>query len=47
MTDCDDVYYWVIDTGAWLRDPAPLLRTSVEGRRVPPPTPASRAAWRA
>jgi dihydroflavonol-4-reductase len=29
----DDVYYCVVDTRAWLRDPAPLFRTNVEGLR--------------
>ena len=33
MTGCDDVYYCVVDTRAWLRDPAPLFRTNVEGIR--------------
>ncbi len=33
MTGCDDVYYCVVDTRAWLRDPAPLYRTNVEGTR--------------
>jgi dihydroflavonol-4-reductase len=33
MTDCDDVFYCVVDTRAWLRDPAPLFRTNVEGLR--------------
>jgi dihydroflavonol-4-reductase len=31
MDGCDDVYYCVVDTRAWLRDPAPLFRTNVEG----------------
>lgn len=31
MTDCEDVFYCVVDTRAWLRDPAPLFRTNVEG----------------
>lgn len=30
---CDDVYYCVVDARAWLRDPAPLFRTNVEGLR--------------
>jgi nucleoside-diphosphate-sugar epimerase len=30
-TDCDDVFYCVVDARAWLRDPAPLFRTNVEG----------------
>lgn len=33
MTGCDDVYYCVVDARGWLRDPAPLLRTNVEGTR--------------
>ena len=33
MTDCDVVYYCVVDARAWLRDPAPLVRTNVEGLR--------------
>jgi dihydroflavonol-4-reductase len=33
MIGCDDVYYCVVDTRAWLRDPAPLFRTNVEGLR--------------
>jgi dihydroflavonol-4-reductase len=33
MTGCDDVFYCVVDTRAWLRDPAPLFRTNVEGLR--------------
>lgn len=33
MAGCDDVYYCVVDTRAWLRDPAPLFRTNVEGLR--------------
>ena len=33
MTGCDDVYYCVVDTRAWLTDPAPLYRTNVEGTR--------------
>ena len=31
MADCDDVYYCVVDARMWLRDPAPLYRTNVEG----------------
>ncbi|EUA43337.1 NAD dependent epimerase/dehydratase family protein [Mycobacterium xenopi 3993] len=27
------MYYCVVDTRAWLRDPAPLFRTNVEGLR--------------
>src|ERR1700752_4409498 len=33
MDGCDHVYYCVVDTRAWLRDPAPLFRTNVEGLR--------------
>jgi dihydroflavonol-4-reductase len=33
MVDVDDVFYCVVDTRAWLRDPAPLFRTNVEGLR--------------
>ncbi|MDV3132923.1 NAD-dependent epimerase/dehydratase family protein [Mycobacterium sp. 29Ha] len=33
MAGCDDVYYCVVDTRAWLRDPAPLFRTNVAGLR--------------
>lgn len=33
MTGCDVVYYCVVDTRAWLRDPAPLFHTNVEGLR--------------
>jgi nucleoside-diphosphate-sugar epimerase len=33
MAGCDDVFYCVVDTRAWLRDRAPLLRTNVEGLR--------------
>jgi dihydroflavonol-4-reductase len=29
----DDVYYCVVDTRGWLRDPAPLFRTNVDGTR--------------
>jgi dihydroflavonol-4-reductase len=31
MAGCDDVYYCVVDTRVWLRDPTPLFRTNVEG----------------
>lgn len=31
MAGCDDVFYCVVDARAWLRDPAPLFRTNVEG----------------
>ena len=33
MRGVDDVYYCVVDTRGWLRDPAPLFRTNVEGTR--------------
>jgi dihydroflavonol-4-reductase len=33
MAGCDDVFYCVVDTRAWLRDPTPLFRTNVEGLR--------------
>jgi nucleoside-diphosphate-sugar epimerase len=33
MSGCDVVYYCVLDARMWLRDPAPLFRTNVEGLR--------------
>ncbi|GAS99320.1 oxidoreductase [Mycolicibacterium canariasense] len=33
MTGADVVYYCVVDTRGWLRDPSPLFRTNVEGTR--------------
>jgi dihydroflavonol-4-reductase len=33
MTGVDHVYYCVVDTRGWLRDPAPLFHTNVEGTR--------------
>ncbi|MFN3005568.1 NAD-dependent epimerase/dehydratase family protein [Mycolicibacterium wolinskyi] len=33
MSGCDVVYYCVVDARGWLRDPAPLFRTNVEGTR--------------
>jgi dihydroflavonol-4-reductase len=33
MAGCDVVYYCVVDTRAWLQDPAPLFRTNVDGIR--------------
>lgn len=33
MDGVEDVFYCVVDTRAWLRDPAPLFRTNVEGLR--------------
>ncbi|MGA9491068.1 MAG: NAD-dependent epimerase/dehydratase family protein [Mycobacterium sp.] len=33
MHGCDQVYYCVVDTRAWLQDPSPLFQTNVEGLR--------------
>lgn len=33
MAGCDVVYYCVVDARMWLRDPAPLFRTNVDGLR--------------
>ncbi|SEH56817.1 dihydroflavonol-4-reductase [Mycolicibacterium rutilum] len=33
MDGVDDVYYCVVDTRGWLKDPAPLFRTNVDGTR--------------
>ena len=33
MDGCDQVYYCVVDTRAWLQDPSPLFGTNVEGLR--------------
>jgi dihydroflavonol-4-reductase len=33
MVGCDVVYYCVVDARMWLRDPAPLFRTNVDGLR--------------
>ena len=33
MAGCDVVYYCVVDTRGWLRDPSPLFHTNVEGTR--------------
>lgn len=33
MRGCDAVFYCVVDARAWLKDPAPLFRTNVEGLR--------------
>jgi dihydroflavonol-4-reductase len=33
MAGVEDVYYCVVDTRGWLRDPAPLFRTNVDGTR--------------
>ncbi len=34
MAGCDTVYYCIVDTRAWLRDPAPLYATNVDGLRT-------------
>jgi len=34
MAGCDTVFYCIVDTRAWLRDPAPLYATNVEGLRT-------------
>ena len=31
MEGCSSVFYCIVDTRAWLRDPAPLYKTNVEG----------------
>ena len=33
MSGCDDVFHCAVDTRAWLRNPAPLFATNVEGLR--------------
>lgn len=33
MAGCDVIYYCVVDARMWLRDPAPLFRTNVDGLR--------------
>ncbi len=33
MAGCDVVYYCVVDTRGWLRDPTPLFHTNVDGTR--------------
>lgn len=33
MTGAEVIYYCVVDTRGWLRDPSPLFRTNVEGTR--------------
>ena len=33
MEGCSSVFYCIVDTRAWLRDPAPLYKTNVEGLR--------------
>ncbi|MEE4146194.1 MAG: NAD-dependent epimerase/dehydratase family protein [Halieaceae bacterium] len=34
MSGCDSVFYCIVDTRAWLRDPAPLYATNVDGLRA-------------
>ena len=34
LAGCDSVFYCIVDTRAWLRDPAPLYQTNVEGLRT-------------
>ena len=34
MSDCDAVFYRVVDARPWLRDPRPLFRTNVENLRT-------------
>ena len=34
LTGCDSVFYCIVDTRAWLRDPTPLYQTNVEGLRT-------------
>ncbi|MEO9327821.1 NAD-dependent epimerase/dehydratase family protein [Gordonia aurantiaca] len=34
MEGCDVVFHCAVDTRAWLRDPAPLFRTNVDGLRA-------------
>lgn len=34
MAGCETVYYCIVDTRAWLRDPAPLYATNVDGLRT-------------
>tara|TARA_R110001599_G_scaffold353870_1_gene601238 strand:+ start:21431 stop:22048 length:618 start_codon:yes stop_codon:yes gene_type:complete len=33
LAGCDSVFYCIVDTRAWLRDPAPLYATNVDGLR--------------
>ena len=33
MEGCSSVFYCIVDTRAWLRDPAPLYKTNVDGLR--------------
>jgi dihydroflavonol-4-reductase len=34
MSGCDEVYYCVVEPRSWLRDPAPIFRTNVDGLRT-------------
>jgi dihydroflavonol-4-reductase len=34
MSGCNDVYYCAVEPRSWLRDPAPIFRTNVDGLRV-------------
>ena len=34
MSGCASVFYCIVDTRSWLRDPAPLYRTNVDGSRI-------------
>lgn len=34
LEGCHSVFYCIVDTRAWLRDPAPLYQTNVEGLRT-------------
>lgn len=34
MEGCGSVFYCIVDARSWLRDPAPLYRTNVEGARL-------------
>lgn len=34
MSGCETVFYCIVDTRAWLRDPAPLYATNVDGLRA-------------
>ena len=34
MSGCSSVFYCIVDTRSWLRDPAPLYQTNVEGSRL-------------
>jgi nucleoside-diphosphate-sugar epimerase len=34
MSGCASAFYCIVDTRSWLRDPAPLYRTNVDGSRI-------------